>query len=224
MAGIFSFFKKKALVTPTKKSNAITGESFVAGLLELGYFKYADEKDIDSLKQNMMEGFNPANELVSIWDDKTAVPKDYRYYFCDGEDLYEEGGFTDMLAALKPTFDKIGFRLTINEHHEVWDDNNKWLDHTITLNGTRYTIFKHFKEIGWGEAAQRFAEILNSELEQQHKEERVYLVSGGNDGRLIFLTERQFNYIDNIYINNKWKPLRIKDWCKAMEVNYMIAD
>ena len=207
----------------TRTSN-VTAENFVARLEELSYFKYADQKDIDTLRQKMIEGFDPTNELVSIWDDNTATPKDYRYYFCDGEDLYEEGGFTDMLKTLKPTFDKIGFNLTINEHHEVWDNSNHWLDHTITLNGTKYTIFKHFKEAGWGEAAQRLAEILNSELEKQNKEERVYLVSGGNDGRLIFLTEPQFNYIDGVYTNKHWKPLRVKDWCSAMEVSYMSVD
>ena len=172
----------------------------------------------------MIEGFDPTNELVSIWDDNTATPKDYRYYFCDGEDLYEEGGFTDMLKTLKPTFDKIGFNLTINDHHEVWDNNNHWLNHTITINGTKYTIFKQFKDTGWGEAAQRFAEILNSELEKQNKEERTYLVSGGNDGRIIFLTEPQFNFIDSVYTNRHWKPLKVKDWCKAMEVRYMSVD
>jgi hypothetical protein len=206
--------------TSTIRTDAIR---FVNKLQELGYFKYSDPEDLDAIRQTMIDEFEPNFELVSAWDDDTGMPLDYRYYFCDNEDLFEAGGFTDMLEILRPTFDKIGFNLTINDHHEVWD-SNKGLDHTITLNGTKYTIFKNFKEAGWGEAAQRLAEILNSELEKQNKDERVYLVSGGNDGRLIFLTEPQFNYIDSIYANKHWKPLRVEDWCRTMEVSYMSVD
>ena len=172
----------------------------------------------------MVDGYDPKSELVSIWDDNSSTPKDYRYYFCDNETLYEEGGFTDMLKELKPTFDKIGLKLNETDHYEVWDTTNKWLNHTITINGVNYVIFKNFKEMGWGEAVQRFVEILNDQLSKQNKEDRIYPVSGGNDGRIIFLSNEQFEYIDSIYKNPNWKPLKVKDWCKAMGVNYMSVD
>jgi hypothetical protein len=188
-------------------------------LQKLGYFKYANPKDLDLLRETMIEAFDPTNELVTIWEeDNSATPKDFRYYFCDNEDLYEEGGFTEMLKTLQPTFDKIGLILNIDNHYEVWDDSNSWLNHSITLNGTNYTIFKNFKEAGWGEAAQRLAEILNEELEKQQKDERVYLVNGGNDGRLIFLTNEQFLYIERVYTNKYWKPLKVQDWGTTFEV------
>ncbi len=200
------------------KSTSNAG-TFVNTLQDLGYFKYANPTDINLLRQTMIEAFDPTNELDTVWeDDISASPKDYRYYFCDNEDLYEEGGFTAMLKTLQPTFDKIGLTLKIDNHYEVWDNTNSWLNHSITLNGTNYTIFKNFPEAGWGEAAQRLAEILNIELEKQQKDERVYLVSGGNEGRLIFLTKEQFTFIDSVYTNKYWKPLTVENWCKTFEV------
>lgn len=194
------------------------GTDFVNHLEKLEYFKYADPTEIKALKETMIEAYDPAGELVTIWDDETGTPKDYRLYMCDGENLFEEGGFTSMLDDLQPTFNKLGLKIVITNHVEEWDDTNNWLNHYVTINGNNYTIFKHFKEAGWGEAAQTLADILNAELSLQGKDERIYLVNGGNDGRLIFLEEKQFRYINIIYRNEQWKPLSVKDWCKTMRL------
>jgi hypothetical protein len=192
------------------------GTDFVNHLEKLEYFKYAAPVEIKALKETMIEAYNPAGELVTNWDDDTGTPKDFRLYICDGEDLFELGGFIKMLDKLQPTFDKIGFKITVTDHIEEWDETNNWLNHSVTLNGNNYTIFKHFKDAGWGEAAQTFADILNTELALQKKEDCIYLINGGNDGRLIFLEDRQYRYIDTIYRNEQWKPLPIKQWCKVM--------
>ena len=201
-------------VTRTK----VSAQEFVNTIDSLGYFKYADSKHIDNLKENMTKHFDIDNELVSIWDDETSVPLDYRYYFCDGESVFELDGFTDMLKELQPTFDKIGFTINITNHIEEWDSNKNWLNHSININGTDYTIFKHYKGYGWGKAVQRLAEILNAEFNSQGIEERIYLVSGGNDGRLIFLTDELYKYIYKVYTNPAWKPLDVAEWVKVMEV------
>jgi hypothetical protein len=226
--GTLLFLKSKSSRSENKKLevpyNIEEAKEFVKHLEEIGYFKYADAKDLDSLRQNMVKEYDPTSELVSIWDENLSTPKDYRYYFCDNETLFEEGGLTEMLKDMQPTFDKIGLQFKITNHFEIWDDSNKWLNHTITINGNKYTIFKNFTEMGWGEAAQRLAEILNKELEKQDKEDRAFLVSGGNDGRIIFITENQFTYIDSVYKNKYWKPLRVKDWCQVMQSPYMHVD
>ncbi len=230
LGGLFLFKKKSTDTSKTRASipatqyNIDDAEKFVKRLTELEYFKYADPKDIDTLQKHMIKEYDPTNELVSIWDEHTPTPKDFRYYFCDNETLFEEGGLTDILKDLRPTFDKIGLAINVTDHYEVWDNTKKWLNHTITINGTKYIVFKNFTEMGWGEAVQRLVEILNSELTKQNKEDRVYPVSGGNDGRIIFLSDEQFKYIDSVYKNPNWKPLRLMDWCKAMGVKYMSVD
>jgi hypothetical protein len=185
----------------------------------LGYFRYADPEDVSALKDGMTAGYDPDNELTSIWDDNTQTPKDFRYYFCDGEDVYEQGGIIQLLKDLRPTFDKLGFKYEVTDHIEEWDDKNSWLNHSMTLNGTAYTIFENFAETGWGEAPLRIAEIINSEMEKQGIEERIYLASGGNDGRLIFLTPQLHQYISSVYRNPNWKPLDLSEWAKVMNIS-----
>jgi hypothetical protein len=75
--GLFAKTKKNS-VQP--KVNKVSAKEFVAQLEKLGYYKYADKKNIDSLKNDLIENYDPTNELVSIWDDDTGVPLDYRYY------------------------------------------------------------------------------------------------------------------------------------------------
>ncbi len=215
---VFDAFGKKSKGKINQKISAI---EFVSELEKLEYYKYADEKNIDSLKNDLIENYDPTNELVSIWDDDTGVPLDYRYYWCDGETVYEEGGFTELLEQVKPTFDKIGLKINVTDHFEKWDDKNKWLNHRITINGTEYVIFKNFKDYGWGEAVMRFAQIINKEAEKQNIEEKIYLASGGNDGRLIFLTKRLYDYIYSVYTNEEWKPLEVTEWMKVMSIKPM---
>ena len=204
--------------------NKVDANNFVKRLDEFGYFKYADLADLDSLKKNMIDSYDHNNELTSIWDDKTGTPKDYRYYFWDGETVYEQGGIIGLLKDIKPTLDKLNFKCDISNHFEEWDDKNKWLNHRLTINGTEYIIFKNFKKTGWGEAPLRIAEILNIELAKQNKDERIYLASGGNDGRLIFLTKELYDHIYSVYKNPMWKPLALNEWAKAMQVNPMKLD
>lgn len=194
-------------------------EKFVKQLEELGYFKYANKSDIDSLKATFIKEFDPKAEMISIWDDNTHLPKDFRYYFCDGEEVYEEGGINGLLKDLKPVFDKMNFKCYITKHSEEWDKKNKWLNHKMTINGTEYIILKNFTEYGWGEVPFRIAQILNIELKEQKIDEQIYLVNGGNDGRLALLTKAQYELIDKTYKDENWKPLEIKKWAKVSKVD-----
>jgi hypothetical protein len=213
--------KTGKIISQEKKTvyNKDEAEKFVKQLDELGYFKYANKADIDSLKENFIKEFDPTAELTSIWDDNTHLPNDFRYYFCDGEEVYEEGGIIRLLKDLKPVFHKMNFKCDITNHFEEWDEKNKWLNHKITINGSEYIILKNFKDYGWGEAPFRIAQILNIELKKQKIDEQIYLVNGGNDGRLALLSNAQFELIDKIYKDESWKPLEINRWAKVSKVD-----
>lgn len=198
--------------------NENNAEEFVKQLDQLGYFKYVDYSDIESLKNTFIKEFDPEAELISIWNDNTHLPKDFRYYFCDGEEVYEQGGIIKLLNDLELVFKKMDFKCDITKHFEEWDEKNNWLNHTITLNGTEYVIFKNFKGYGWGEASFRIAEILNIELQKQNIDEQIYLVNAGNDGRLALLTKEQYHLIYSTYKDKKWKPLEINEWAKEFGV------
>jgi hypothetical protein len=212
--GLFDLFKKKpiALVSDEKRINDI-----LIKLEELGYFKYANPADLEELKTEVYNSLK-SNFLSTIWnEEKPYNSKDYRHYSLDNETLFEEGGFTDYLKDFDHLFKIIGLKLDIKNHVEEWNENES-VNHTITINNKDYVIFKNFKGYGWGEASERFAEILNDQLKIQGKDERIFLASGGNDGQAIVLTEAQFNLLDPVLKNPHYRPLRIEDWCRVMEV------
>ena len=194
--------------------------SVVQQLEQLGYYKYAAPGDIPALKEDLITAMAKHGILSTV---EVRVPPftplDYRYYGFDGETLFEEGGFTDKLEDMQPLFEKMGFDIKITAHVEECGLPNGYLDHSITINGKNYIIFEYFEGYGWGEAAQRFAEIINDQLELQQKDERLYLINGANDGTAIFLTEPQFNLLDAFLKDEQWRPLKVNDWCRIFKVD-----
>jgi len=221
LAILFLFRRRRAAYADDgKPANKQTKESAVAiaeKLEALGYFKYADPKDIPALKRLLAGGFVGNSVLLTLDDDKTLMPLDYRLYRFDGEDLFELGGFANMLKDMQPLFDKMNFTLACNS--DIEEDAEPGIDHFISLNDREYIVFKNFDDYGWCEAAQRFAEIINDQLALQNKDERLYLINGGNDGQAVFLTDAQFAVIDPLITDTGSKPLKVEDWCKALQID-----
>lgn len=198
------------------------GENFVAKLETLGYFKYAENQHIEYLKKEKAKDFEKYMELLPCKQfEKTTIPIDYRYYSCDGEEVYEAQGVTNLIKTLQPTFDKINFKCEITNHFEEWDTENNWLNHQITINGTTYVLFKNSKELGWGEAPLRISQALNNEFEKQGIQEKIYLISGGNDGWLIFLTPELHQYIVSVCKKTNSLPYELSEWAKMMKIQPM---
>jgi hypothetical protein len=191
---------------------------FVDKLDDMGYFKYADSVNIDTLKQDMIMFYNPESYLTTIWDDSTYIPLDYRLYFCDNEYVSEGGGIVGMIEEMKPTFERMGAKMTIDYNISEYDMENNWLNHKISINGNEYELFKNFTGTGWGHAVKKLAWVVNKELTAQGIKDRVYLINGGNDGMLVFLTPQQYLYIYSNYSNPYWKPLQVYEWARVMEV------
>jgi hypothetical protein len=210
---LFDFFKKKT----TNKDWGYDAEQIVQQLEILSYFKYASPTDIPEIKKEMVDSLSRFNYLGTVFFDQGFYhSKDFRHYPLDNEELFEEGGFTYYLQTMKILFDKMDFKLEISNHIE--EDGEKGLNHFITLNGKEYIIFKNFSDAGWGEAAQRFAQIINDQLNLQNKEEKLYLISGGNDGHAVFLSDAQFALLDPI-LKGFERPFKVEDWCRHFQVD-----
>jgi plasmid maintenance system killer protein len=200
---LFDFLKKRK--QPVDDSPVVDYSPTVDQLEALGYFKYTAPGDIPALKEEIISSLKDKWLATLYTDDKPWNSKDYRHYILDNEDLFEEGGFTDKLQDMQALFDKMDFKLEISDHIEEWD-NEKGLNHSITINGKNYIIFRNFNDYGWDQAAQRFAEIINDQLELQGKDERLFLINGGNDGRCVFLTGEQYSLLKpclSILLNNR---------------------
>lgn len=216
---IFYFLRKVPKASSDNKPYMTVGEAEnnVNQLAELGYYKYADTKDIDALKKDLCSSLAEYGVLSTIYNERTFIPHDNRLFLFDGETLFEEGGFMEAIDRMRPLFDKMNFRVDINDHIEEADSFG--LNHFVTINGKPYIVFENFDGYGWGEAAQRFAEIINDQLKLQHKAEQLYLINGANDGLSICLTDEQHQLIDRVLTDDYWKPLKVEKWCKVFQVD-----
>lgn len=200
-------------------------EKIVDSLETLGYFKYTDPANVDTLKKELLNGLKEDYLSTIYEEEKPYNSKDYRHYDLDGETIYEEGGFVEKIEDMQHVFKKMNIKMKIDSHIEEWNEKKQWLNHRITINGKEYIIFKNFSSgYGWGEAAQRFAEIVNDQLELQKSDERLFLVNAGNDGDAVFLTQAQFELLNPVFKDPVNRPLEVKKWCKVMQVdpdNYM---
>lgn len=126
-----------------------TAEEFVNKLDELGYFKYAKKEDAPSLKKEMLEmirKYGNEGTLTTIWDENTNVAKDYRFYFCDGETVFEGDGIPDLINDLQPSFEKFGVKIKIGSFSEEWDDE-KGLSTKLKLMAQSMKFLKILKKV-----------------------------------------------------------------------------
>ena len=213
---IFLFSKAKnkneplAIVPAEKAVSIITGQMVVDTLNVLGYFKYTDAQNIDTLKKEIAIIYNKYKVLTTVsYTIPPFEPFCRRLYTCDGETLFEFGGIIDYLKDIKPTFDKLNIPLQWNDDFYSEDAT----EHSIIINDKKYFAFKGNPNDprAWGIATKNFVEIINDQLQMNHSDERVYPILFNNDGRIIFLTRPQYDYI---YANfdKKESPMEINLW------------
>jgi hypothetical protein len=192
----------------------IKGEEFVTKLDSLGYFRYTRTEQVDSLKNTMLKTFNSFPVLTTINSEISPyLPIDYRLYNCDGETLFEVGGLAEYLDELKHTFTVRGLKLEYS--NEKSKEKGDFWDHRITINGKEYSAFKGTMNTinVWGIATANFVKMLNDQLELQRSDDRVYPISGGNQGELVFLSKQQYEFISIVCTrNNEGRPLELNEW------------
>ena len=208
MVGLVSFTSKK-----TQKS----GAEVIERLNELGYFKYADSDKIADLKNDLIHSFESHKVLSTMTDSKTLLPYDYRLYFCDGEALFEIGGLEEYLVHAKHGFEKRGLKL--HWSNEISKQNGNDWNHRIIVNGKEYIAFEGTMERMniWGTAQLNFYRLLNDQLAKQGSNEKVYPISGGEEGQFVFLTEDLYDYISTTFYQGKdfrkWEiPYPVEKW------------
>ncbi len=217
MVGIilFGFF---SFIRANKKGSEIVKE-----LEEVEYFKYSSLNKIEEIKKDLVESFDNHKILSSIYDDDTYEPYDYRLHFCDGEALFEIGGIEEYLKMVKPAFEKR--KLILKWENEISEQiENNW-KHLITVNGKEYVAFEGDMSsyLTWGIAQKKFYELLNDQLELQNSEDRIYPISGGEQGEFVFLTEKQFKIVKEYFYRGKDfqefdRIYSLKDWAKVNEL------
>jgi hypothetical protein len=81
----------------------------------------------------------------------------------------------------------------------------------VIINGKPLLIYEgDGGSDSWGLSLKRLLEITNGLLEESGSAERLYAIYGGNDGRVILLTEEMLDYIESMgdVLDHGWMPRR----------------
>ena len=79
-------------------------EKIVERLESLGYYKYADTNNLDTLKKDLISSLAEYGVLSTVYNEKNFIPLDNRLFLFDGETLFEQDGFTDAIKNMRPLF------------------------------------------------------------------------------------------------------------------------
>lgn len=175
-------------------------------LIEMGYLKYVPTSELPSIRQELI-GTLKRGSLDSEWDEN-CVSRDRRSYPADNEDL-AEGSLGEVVLLMKDVLQKEGVKLRSVED-DFQDDS-----YDVVVNGERHLIYDADmleNSLIWGVAIKRLLEIVNGLLEHAGSKERLYGISGGNDGRAIFLTDEMYRFLQlpDLKIDPSWMPYPAK--------------
>ncbi|MDB9755866.1 hypothetical protein OAB20_06235 [Winogradskyella sp.] len=216
LIGIVLSCNSKKEKTQIKENNAkaserLSGIEIVSELENLGYFNLTETSELENAKKEMAEASDVLEYFSGTTRGETLDFVDNRFFFIDCEELFETDGLTHYLNKVKVTFEKLKLQLEIsNEQSEQTDDYWK---HTIDLNNKQYIAFEdEFTIYDWDIAYINFIEMLNNQLEIQNNENRFYPIRTGNDGEIVLLTDKQFQFIKKHFPNDDEHPKTMANW------------
>ena len=189
----------------------LSGKEIVSELDKLEFFNLTDESELETVKQEFAESKDKWNFFSGTMRGETTDYTDNRFFAVDCETLFETDGLTEYLDKVKSSFEKLELKLDYaNEKSEQTD--NYW-KHTIELNGTEYVAFDgQFTDYDWGIAYLNFIKMLNSELKNQNSENRFYPIKCDNDGEMVLLTFKQFDFAKKHFPNDNEHPKKLSEW------------
>jgi hypothetical protein len=158
-------------------------------LIDLGYLKYVPESQRRAVAEQILGNMREGN-IDGDWDDQ-CNSSDRRCYSADNEDL-SEGGMVECLLSLKEVLYQEGVKL------ESVEDDFRDGHYDLLVNGERFMVHYAGQEDSWAIYFKRLLEIVNELLLRAGSRERLYGMYGGNEGRVIFLTDEMYDYLSTL--------------------------
>jgi len=200
-------------IKSTKKIK-LTGKQIVEELEKLNFFNLTSKSELNEEKLDLERTYTELNFFEGKLRGETLLFLNNRFFCVDSEELFKVGGLLNYLKIVKPTFEKLKLKLNYSNEQSIQTD--KYWKHTIEINGNKYTAFdNNFGEFDWQIAYINFIEMLNAELKAQNSQERFYPISTQNDGKIVLLTKKQFDFVKENYPNDNEHPKTLQDWKKA---------
>jgi len=198
---------------PKIVKSKLTGNQIITELEKLNFFNLTEKKDLKETKAEFEKSYIELNFFEGKMEGESLIFTDNRFYFIDSETLFEDGGLIQYLETVKKSFDKLNLKFQFSD--EFNNQTEKHWTHKIKLNGKEYVAFDDdFGQKDWGISFVNFIEMLNDQLKLQKNDERFYPISSGNDGRMVLLTKKQFEFVKTNYPNDQEHPKEINEWKK----------
>ena len=160
--------------------------NYATELIDNGFLKYADSSKIDSLKTQLIDSFD-------IYEDDN-----FKIAHIDAEEL-AEFSFDFFL----PNLNKVLAKRNIKLSAQKLNNNNNSFD--ALINGDTIQLYTQ-KDLDsnsfWDTAPRNFFKKVNMLLKANNEDEQFYLLYGGNDLHVLFLTDKQFSIIADYYKDN----------------------
>jgi len=190
----------------------VKGFEVISKLASLRFFSLTPKEELDGLKNKMIENYDKRKFFNGVTFNDSLRFVDHRFYFVDCEELFESGGLIYYLNEVKPTFDKLG--IVIDFQNEVSQIEGDYWKHTIEINDVEYLAYDGAMEgqNAWGVSFVNFVAMLNDVLMQNDTQERVYPISCGNDGKIVFLTTDMFKFVKTVYPVSEEHPEKLYSW------------
>ncbi len=201
------------LKTESEIAEKLSGKEIVSELDKLEFFNLTNKSELETVKQELIKSKDKWNFFSGTMRGETTDFTDNRFFAIDCETLFETDGLTKYLDKVKFSFEKLGLKLDYaNEKSELTE--NYW-KHTIQLNRTTYTAFEGtFTDYDWGIAYVNFINMLNDELKNQKSENRFYPIKCDNDGEMVLLTLKQFEFAKKHFPKDHEHPKILSEWTK----------
>jgi len=180
-------------------------EAIVDQLIELGFLRFTPNSKKEAVRQQLVESVRN-NYLDSDWDDD-CVSADKRSYSADAEDL-AEGDIGNCLRQMCQVLSQEG--VVLESVEDSFTEEHKRYE--VIVNGVSHLIYDlnetSVEEI-WLLSFRRLVEIVNGLLIEAGSSERLFGLYGGNDARVILLTESMHDLIrENTDIFDEgWMPM-----------------
>ncbi|QDU81333.1 hypothetical protein Pla110_30740 [Polystyrenella longa] len=209
---VFHHFRKlfERFITDSKQNSPEDVVDFVEELLSLGYLKYAQGEYHSTIKEQLISSVK-AGAIITDWDDD-CVGMDRRSYPADNEAL-AEGAIGECIRLMVPVLKAENICVDLIADH--FDEDR----YTVEINGNRHLIYtQQYVEQSiyhpdgadiWTVALMRLLEVLNSMFEEVGSSERVFAHMGGNDGRIIVISEEMYqHYLRHIELFERSEKLQ----------------
>ena len=189
----------------------LSGKEIVTELDKLDFFNLTDKSELETVKQEFAESKDKWNFFSGKMRGETTDFTDNRFMTIDCEELFEAGGLEVYLKKVKNVFDKLELNF-VYRNEESYQTENYW-KHTININGVIYNAFDgSFSDNDWGISYSNFLIMVNDQLKHQNTDNSFYPINCANDGMIVLLTKKQFDFVKEHYPNDNEHPKELSEW------------